>query len=126
MNAEVTIEHQSRNTVLVDGEKVKFAHFRILDDDGNVEPRGGATVAYLGTRENITAAGLSYCSEDDNFAYQYGRDKAIGRLLQGVKGGMASDEPATADVRLNPVKFIRDWTAEEVESEMNLYGFSRF
>lgn len=119
------VRNKETNVVTIDGKKVKFAHFRLIDDRGNVEPRGGATVAYIGEADAIEAAGVSYCSNMDNFVYHYGRHKALGRLAQGIERGLASDEPREAEGFL-PVKFVKEWTAEEIESEMNLHGYSRF
>lgn len=59
----------------------KFSHFRDIDKRGNVNPRGGATVAYR-TEGKYTHAAVAFCNPIDNFNFQYGRNKSNGRLTQ--------------------------------------------
>ena len=58
----------------------KFLHFRVVDDRGNVQARGGATVAYVAADSGITYA-FARCSNRDNYCKEYGRRVASGRLL---------------------------------------------
>ena len=108
----------------IDNEQIKFAHFRIPDGD-NVSPCGGATVAYLGDKENIKVAGVAYCSDLDNFNYIYGRTKAIGRLVQGIVNDLPGDDPVEETFALTP-KFLKQWTREEVVSQMDVLGYERW
>lgn len=59
----------------------KFMHFREIDDRGNINPRGGASVAYKQDGTFMYAA-VSFCNPIDNFNFQYGRNKSAGRLIQ--------------------------------------------
>lgn len=109
----------------IDGKRVKYAHFRSIDQiTGDIYPTGGATVAYIGGQGKVEAAGISYCSDMDNFRHDYGRAKALGRLMQGLTNNSPGDEPVSGRHSSN-VKFIRDWTVEEVDSELALYGLSK-
>ena len=58
---------------------VKFAHLRDYDFDGCVDNCGGATVAYIETRQGWQYA-AAVCSPNDNFNKRFGRAKAAGRL----------------------------------------------
>lgn len=83
--------------------RIKYRHYRQLrrkedTDDLEVDPRGGATVAY--TRRTMGAygeqmylVGIAYCNPRDNYQKHYGRDKAMGRLTQlELHGGHTGEE----------------------------------
>ena len=72
---------------------IAFRHYRKVEPDGSVSPRGGATIAYRKGAPTIFAA--AYCSESDNFAYATGRKIAMDRLrahLSRVSPFKAVDE----------------------------------
>lgn len=75
----------------------KFRHYRGVDTSGEVEARGGATVAYrkLEGGDGFVAA-ISYCREYDNFRKNYGRDKAQGLLDQNKYTGYTKDDVCQA------------------------------
>lgn len=108
----------------INDEKIKFAHFRTVTDRGHVEPCGGATVAYIGDKETMKAAGVAYCSQVDNFQYAYGRQKAMGRLAQGLTHTLPGD--SLEDVDAYVPKYITNEPREDVESAMAMFGFSRY
>lgn len=71
----------------------KFLHFREADNRGNINPRGGLTVAYRsipaiegfsGFEGSDTGTFVEFaqaiCHENDNFVKALGRAKAGGRL----------------------------------------------
>lgn len=65
-------------------EGVKYTHFRLQGLPNlnriNIEPRGGATVAYV-ERDGVMYAAAAYCNpHKDNFCYAYGRRTATARL----------------------------------------------
>jgi hypothetical protein len=59
--------------------KIKYIHYREYDIHGNLESRGGATVAFIEKPDGIEYA-VARCSYRDNFNKAYGRAKAAGRL----------------------------------------------
>ena len=59
---------------------IRFAHRRIVNPDGDIDPRGGLTFAYEQKGNEIHYA-LARCHRNDNFNKQQGRVKAAGRLL---------------------------------------------
>lgn len=60
----------------------KFVHFRAVgEDDNSIASRGGASAAFEEKDGEIYVA-ISFCSDDDNFNFRYGRAKASGRLTQ--------------------------------------------
>lgn len=84
----------------------KFSHFRDIDKRGNVNPRGGATVAYR-TEGKYTYAAVSFCNPIDNFNFQYGRNKSNGRLTQLLARREIADDQTyfifNSDKGLTPV-----------------------
>ncbi len=60
-------------------KRIKFMHYRNIDDAGEVVPSGGTTVAYV-EEENGTRLAFARCSPYDNYNKSYGRAKASGRL----------------------------------------------
>lgn len=77
---------ESHNDVKFPRQKddtVKFLHFRAIDERGNVNPRGGVTIAYRADPSyKVTYYGAARCSEDDNFKKDYGRLLSSARLRQ--------------------------------------------
>lgn len=60
---------------------IKFAHLRIKDKDGHIQPHGGITYAYeLNDDNRIIGYAHAKCHEKDTFNKQQGRVKAQGRL----------------------------------------------
>jgi len=59
--------------------QVKFLHIRRVDDQGNINARGGTTVAYRELPDHIQWA-TAHCSPEDAYVKAYGRAKAAGRL----------------------------------------------
>jgi len=59
--------------------QVKFLHIRRIDNRGNIDARGGTTVAYRELPDHIQWA-TARCSPEDAYVKAYGRDKAAGRL----------------------------------------------
>jgi hypothetical protein len=119
----MNIEKNSKG-LFIDGEQVKFAHFRVITQ--GVDPCGGATVAYIGDKETIKAAGIAYCSDYDNFVYAYGRTKAIGRLVQGLTNNATGDDGVEESSDPALPKFIREWERQEVEAQMDVLGYQRW
>jgi len=56
-------------------------HFRLIDRQNEVSPRGGATVAIEETDEGVYTFAVSCCSPADSFVKKVGRLKATKRLL---------------------------------------------
>lgn len=59
-------------------QDVAFRHYREIDADGTVNPRGGVTIVF--PKRTAEAFGMSFCSKDDNFEYEFGRRLALERL----------------------------------------------
>lgn len=83
---------QSQNGASKAGD-TKFLHFREIDERGNVNPRGGLTIAYRSIpriegftgfegsdSETYTEFAQAVCHENDNFVKALGRAKSGGRL----------------------------------------------
>lgn len=111
------------NAVFIDGEKVKYYHFRLPSENGIIPARGGCTVAYTGDKDNITAGGIAYCSDDDNFQYSYGRNKACGRLEQGLFHDREGDWEDNGEANNLPL-FIRNWSTKELADVMETLGYA--
>lgn len=126
-----TIEYKSTTDITINGKPVKFAHFRVISIayGQTVEPRGGVTIAYVGDKETVHMAGVAICSAEDNFNYHYGRQKAVGRLLQGIKAGLPGD-PMEQDViddwHAKLPKFLKDEPREDVVNFFETLGYMRW
>lgn len=57
----------------------KFKHFRRPDAGGNIDPRSGASVAYV-VKDGKLFCAAAYCGPRDNFSYALGRIKSSARL----------------------------------------------
>ena len=58
---------------------VKYLHVRTIDEDNNLSPNGGLTVAYTCTLTEIILQ-VARCHENDLFCHRIGRLIAEGRL----------------------------------------------
>lgn len=61
---------------------IKYLHVRQIDDEGNLSPNGGLTVAYTCTLTDIILQ-VARCHENDLFCHRIGRAIATGRLQSG-------------------------------------------
>ena len=61
-------------------DKVSYLHLRNVTVDGEINSRGGTTVAFLETAPGVVEFAEAWCSPADNFNKAYGRSKAAGRL----------------------------------------------
>lgn len=72
---------------------VKFLHFRDISPTGEVNPRGGVTIAYHGFQPSedtqLVTFAAARCSKDDNFERAEGRAIAATRLYDGTTAGWA-------------------------------------
>lgn len=59
---------------------IRFAYKRVVNPQGEIDPRGGLTIAYEQQGNTINYA-IARCHHNDNFNKQQGRVKAAGRLL---------------------------------------------
>lgn len=70
--------------IVMKPNEIYFLHLRYFDDSGRVLGKGGMTVAWKivedAEGEKKIKAGLSICSEKDNFCRKYGRNLAKGRV----------------------------------------------
>ena len=65
-------------------KNVKFVHCRNISDDGQVQPTGGMTVAYvLNEKFKVVGWAAAKCHNHDHFVKHTGRAKAAGRLNSG-------------------------------------------
>lgn len=78
-------------------DKISYMHIRNITDNGVIDGRGGATVAFRETAPGVIEYAAAFCSPHDNFNKAYGRTKAEGRL--------ASDRFRRTEVGLNLVDF---------------------
>ena len=73
--------------------EIKFLHFRDISPTGEVNPRGGVTIAYHGFRPSegtqLVSFAAARCSKDDNFERRSGRVLAKNRLITGESAGWA-------------------------------------
>ena len=60
--------------------EIYYLHLRHFDEKGKILGKGGMTVAWQLLEEGKIRAGLSVCSEKDNFCRKYGRNLAKGRM----------------------------------------------
>lgn len=60
---------------------VKFLHYRILNSDNSLAPKGGATVAYVVHDDGTIRWARARCHEKDRYDKNLGRIKSAGRLL---------------------------------------------
>lgn len=92
-----------RNPLNHDGQPVKYRHYRAVsrgyDSESQIyeeiNPRGGATVAYrpdIVGGQHVYLVGVAYCNPRDNYCRQYGRAKAEGRLTQYEYHGKHSND----------------------------------
>ncbi len=58
---------------------VKYLHVRMVDSEGYIQPKGGVTVAYTCSQDEIMLA-VALCHDNDLFCYRVGREIASGRL----------------------------------------------
>ena len=59
---------------------LNFLHLRNIDNQGGIDCRGGATVAFREIKPGMIQYAAAFCSPHDNFNKAYGRTKAAGRL----------------------------------------------
>lgn len=64
------------------GYKVRVRHFRHLDNNNTILPRGGETVVTITDEHGHTVEGISKCSPKDGFNKKVGVAIAIGRALK--------------------------------------------
>ena len=73
--------------------EIKFLHFRDISPTGEVNPRGGVTIAYHGFQPSEATQLVSFaaarCSKEDNFERSQGRALAAQRLDLGTTAGWA-------------------------------------
>lgn len=77
-------------TTITQEPEVRFIHLRYFDDNIQLEPNGGLTIAYVVSRVNnivdpvddkfTVVYALAKCHEKDAFVKAVGRAKAAGRL----------------------------------------------
>jgi len=80
--------------------KVQFVHVRQVDEDGQVQPKGGMTYCYVPfVKENDHFSGYAFCSQNDLFSKSRGRYKAQGRAhsLRNSTFGLMTMEKVTAE-----------------------------
>lgn len=96
-------------------KKIQYMHFRRVNG-GTIDSRGGATVAYrIGKDGMIDKYAVAYCSPNDNYSREQGRNIAAGRMQFT---GLSHDATSTRRV---PAEF-----RAHMEREMSmLYGLSR-
>ena len=58
---------------------IKYLHVRALNDENELSPNGGLTVAYTCTLTDIVLQ-VAKCHENDLFCHRIGREIAFGRL----------------------------------------------
>lgn len=73
------------NKVFTFPADVRYHHARVVDDNDDVMPKGGLTIAYYIDHENnrVTAA-LSICSGKDLFEKNIGRIRSLERLTKRI------------------------------------------
>lgn len=81
----------------------QFRHYRPRLEDGTIYNLGGATLSYTELDGKVYGA-LSFCSPFDNFNFQYGRNKADGRLSQLLRKPELDDED---------IYFVRESSLED-------------
>lgn len=60
---------------------IKYRHYRHLSEvTGQINSRGGATLAYTDNGDGTFVGAVAYCHPKDNYNKSYGRAKAAGRL----------------------------------------------
>lgn len=97
----------------MDNNSIRFAHYRQIDEQGNVDSRTGATVAYTPPAEGNPAKwAASFCHPKDNYNKHMGRVKAAGRL----KSPAYVEETDVTDNR----EFL-----SLMDAEMEGYGYVR-
>jgi hypothetical protein len=60
-------------------DKIVFAHFRRMNDGGEVHPFGGVTIAIAQDGDHVDV-GIAVCHEGDRYVKAEGRVRAEGRL----------------------------------------------
>jgi hypothetical protein len=69
--------------VLPEGFTVEFQHQRYYDQSGQIQAKGGVTLASIFDSDGvIVAQALAACSPHDNFNKRIGRDISLGRALK--------------------------------------------
>lgn len=68
-----------------------FRYYRPLLADGTISNLGGAVIAFTEKDGRVFAA-VSFAHPNDNFSFQYGRNKANGRLAQLLSKPELDDE----------------------------------
>ena len=66
-----------------DTGQVYFTHMRLHDDEGNIYPNGGVTIAFTFEEKENTGVinyAVAICSKFDGFEKRQGRVKSAGRL----------------------------------------------
>lgn len=81
-------------------DKVAYMHFRHYNYEGDLQPKGGLTLAYQLIYENEEIAGIAYalalCNSKDHY------NKRIGKL---ISGGRIAKFPMLSDIRLSTAWF---------------------
>ena len=63
---------------------IKHRHYRVIGQDGQINSRGGATLAYTDNGDGTVVGAVAYCNPKDNYCKAYGRAKSAGRLKQNA------------------------------------------
>lgn len=64
---------------------VRFHHIRVIDNNDELSPQGGLTIAYYIDHDaNRVVAALSICSPDDLFNKAEGRNLSVARLTKRI------------------------------------------
>src|SRR3990167_3604624 len=71
--------------------RVKYIHIREYSEEGDLLPKGGATIAYRMYKMDSVEFAIARCSKKDPYSKRKGRDIALGRLLKSanfIEGGV--------------------------------------
>ena len=97
-----------------------YIHFRrILDwDNGVIEARGGATVAFEKRGENAVVS-VALCSTGDNFNKKIGRAISSGRISSYLSGNLALvEEGFIMEMPVNPTVELDRQVFENVQDRL--------
>ena len=81
-----------KDVIVIDGveEEIKYTHFRDKNQFGEIEAKGGITMAQLSlstdsnNRPRSIIAGVSYCSIKDSYSKRFGRELSKQRLINAI------------------------------------------
>lgn len=104
----------SKKTKLTYPTALRFSHLRNVDVDGNIDSRGGLTVAYVQDVDQdggpLVKAAIAFCHTNDNYSKHLGRVKSYGHLQQMNVRGFNPSEDTVAGERF----YTRPGTVEDV------------